>query len=110
MTQLESSYDEFKKRGAGLVVIAAQKIDGLFRAKEHIHQHGYSFPVLFDENRDVTHTYGVYHRIGMDAYNIAHPATFVVGPEGKIAWVAVSPNQNERPSPEDILGSIARLI
>jgi peroxiredoxin len=106
MAQLESSYDEFKKRDARLVVIAAQKIDGLFRGKNYVDQHHYPFPILFDETRSVTRAYGVYHRIGMDAYNIAHPATFVVNKEGKLSWIAISPNQNERPPVEDILGAL----
>src|SRR5215471_8923687 len=106
MAQFESSYDEFNKRGASLVVVAAQKIDGLFRGKEHVQQHTYPFPILFDESRQVTHAYGVYHRLAMDAFNIAHPATFIVDPSGKISWIAVSPNQHERPSVEQIFSAI----
>jgi peroxiredoxin len=103
---LESAHDEFTKRGAALVVIAAQKIDGLFKAKEHVRKRNYWFPVLFDENRTVTRAYGVYHAFGLDAYRIAHPATFVVGPGGKTGWIAVSPSQHERPRLEDILEAI----
>jgi len=110
MTQLESSYDEFTKRGAGLLVIAAQKIEGMFRGKKHIEQHDYPFPVLFDENRSVTRAYGVYHRLGVDAFNIAHPATFVVGPDGRVSWIAISPSQTERPETEDILKAITEVI
>src|SRR5438093_1541212 len=98
MAQVESSYDEFTKRGAAVVLIAAQKIDGLFRGKKHIEKHRYRFPVLFDESRKVTRAYGVYHAIGTDAYNIAHPATFVIGRDEKICWIGVSPNQRERPA------------
>ncbi len=107
MTQLESSYDEFSKRGARLCVIAAQKIDGLFRGKQYVHEHKYPFPLLFDETRRVTRAYGVHHALGVDAFNIARPATFIVGPDGKICWIAVSPNQVERPGIEDILNAIA---
>jgi peroxiredoxin len=110
MTQLESSYGEFTKRGAGLVVIAAQKIEGMFRGKNHIQQHDYPFPVLFDEKRSVTRAYGVYHRFGVDALNIAHPATFVVAPDGKVSWIAISPNQVERPDTKDILNAITQSI
>ena len=110
MTQLESYYDEFTKRGAGLVVIAAQKIEGMFRGKKHIQEHDYPFPVLFDEERNVTRAYGVYHRLGVDAFNIAHPATFVVGPDGIVSWIAISPNQAERPETEDILNAITEAI
>jgi len=94
------------KRNAVVAFIAAQKIEGPFRGKEHIEKKGYSFPVLFDESRRVTRAYGVYHAIGIDAYNIAHPATFVIDTEGKISWIAVSPNQRERPSVEDILSAL----
>jgi len=62
--------------------------------------------VLFDEKREVTRAYGVYHALGVDAYNIAHPATFVVAADGKICWIAVSPSQNERPRLEDIFAAI----
>ena len=110
MAQFESSYQEFTQCGAGLVVIAAQKMEGWFRGKEHVQQHKYPFPVLFDENRSVTHAYGVYHRLSVDAINIARPATFVVGPDGKISWIAVSPNQNERPSTEEILSALKRSV
>ena len=106
MAQVESSYDEFTKRNAAAVVIAAQKIDGLFRGKEHVEKKKYPFPVLFDETRKVTRAYGVYHALGTDAYNIAHPATFVIGPAGRICWIAVSPSQNERPQLSDILSAI----
>jgi peroxiredoxin len=106
MTQLESAHNEFSKREAALLIIAAQKINGLFRAKEHVHQHAYPFEVLFDETRHVTRAYGVYHAFGKDAYNIAHPATFIVGRNGSICWIAVSPSQTERPAVQDILTAI----
>ena len=110
MAQFESSYEEFTKRNGRLLVIAAQKIEGLFHGKEHVTRHQYPFPVLFDENRSVTRAYGVYHRISADAFNIARPATFIVDPGGKISWIAVSPNQIERPGTEDILAALTRLI
>ena len=106
MTQFESAYDEFKKRDGALVVIAAQKIEGLFKGKEHVQRRNYWFPVLFDEKREVTRAYGVYHALGVDAYNIAHPATFVVGRDGNIRWIGVSPSQRERPRLEEIFAAI----
>jgi peroxiredoxin len=106
MTQFESAYDEFTKRGAAVVFIAAQKIDGLFKGKEHVQKRRYPFPVLFDERREVTRAYGVHHAIGLDAYNIARRATFVVGPAGRICSIAVSPQQREAPRLEDVLAAI----
>ena len=106
MAQVESSYGEFTKRNAAVVFVAAQKIDGFFKGKEHVRKKKYPFPVLFDETRKVTRAYGVYHAFGHDAYNIARPATFVIDGNGKIRWIAISPNQNERPAIEDILAAI----
>jgi peroxiredoxin len=110
MAQVESSYDEFVRRNAAVAFVAAQKIDGLFRGKEHIANAGYSFDLLFDATRQVTRTYGVYHALGMDAYNIARPATFVIDRNGQICWIAVSPNQAERPPIKDIFAAIEACI
>ena len=106
MTQFESAYPEFTKRNAGVVFIAAQKIDGLFRGKEHVQQHTYPFPILFDETRQVTRAYGVYHPLGVDAFNISRRAMFIVGPNGTIRTIAVSPHQLEAPQFEDVLAAI----
>ena len=89
-----------------MVVIAAQKIDGWFKAKAHVQKKNYPFPVLFDETREVTRAYGIYHGLGMDAYNIAHPAAFVTDSSGKICWIAVSPSQYERPQLKEIFAAI----
>src|SRR5436853_7604199 len=106
MAQFESSYEEFTKRHAAVVFIAARKIAGIFRGKEHVEKRKYPFPLVFDETRKVTRAYGVYHGLGLDAYNIAHPATFVIGRDGGIRWIAVSPSQRERPPIPDILSAI----
>jgi peroxiredoxin len=106
MAQVESSYEEFTNRNAAVAFIAAQKIDGIFRGKQHVEQKKYRFPVLFDETRKTTRAYGVYHAFGRDAYNLAHPATFVIDANGKICWIGVSPNQSERPAVSDILKAI----
>jgi peroxiredoxin len=106
MTQFESSHAKFEKRGAAIIFIAAQKIDGWFKGKEHVQKRKYPFPVLFDETREVTRAYGVHHQLGVDAYNIARRATFVVGADGKVCWIGVSPTQREGPSLEEIFGAI----
>ena len=86
--------------------IAAQKIDGLFKGKEHIRKHTYPFPLLFDEKREVTQAYGVYQAFGIDTIHLARRATFVIGGEGKICWIGVSPHQREAPAVPDILSAI----
>jgi alkyl hydroperoxide reductase subunit AhpC len=106
MAQFESAYTEFTNRNAAAVFIAAQKIDGLFKGKQHIEGHTYPFPVLFDESRAVTQSYGVYQLAGIDALNISRRAVFVVGGEGYIQWIAVSPHQFKAPAIDEVLRAI----
>ena len=86
--------------------IAAQKIDGIFRGKEHVEKHSYPFPILFDEAREVTRAYGVYQAVGIDTINLARRATFVIGGDERISWIGVSPHQREAPTVQEILSAI----
>lgn len=38
----------------------------------------YDFPVLCDPARETIRRYGVWHPIGFDAFNTAHPASFLI--------------------------------
>ena len=50
--------------------------------------------------------YGVWHRIGIDAINIARPALFVVEPSGRIRYSFVADKQHEFPSHEEIVAAL----
>ncbi len=78
-------------------------------AKKFVEKHNYRFPILFDETREVTKAYGVYHHVGLDAYRIAHPSAFILDPEGEIQWIAVSPNQVELPQNSNIFETIQAI-
>jgi peroxiredoxin len=57
----------------------------------------------------VLRAYGVWHRIGFDAYNIARPALFLIGHDGVIRYAFVSGQQDEFPGFEEIARAIAEL-
>jgi methyl-accepting chemotaxis protein len=65
--------------------------------------------VLVDETRDVVKAYGVWHRIGLDAWNTARPALFLIAPDRRIHFSFVGDSQGEFPGHEEILGEIDRL-
>lgn len=101
MTQFESLKDEVGKSGGALVFIAAEKRGGLHKPEKYLLEHPISFPFLLDEDRSVTKAYGVYQRLGVDGFNIARPATFVIDPAGVIAYIHVGASQFDRaPTPE----------
>ncbi len=109
MAQLEPLKEELGKAGASLLYIAAEKRGGLFKPEKFLAEHPVSFPFLLDEDRRVTKAYGVYHRIGLDAYNIARPATIVVDRGGVIRFLHVGADQHDRVDFDKVLAKLNEL-
>ncbi len=109
MAQLEPYKDRIDETGARLVYVAAQRRGGFFNAENFLRAHPISFPFLLDEERQVTKAYGVYHLLGVDAFNIAHPATFVVGRDGRVKFAYVSSNQLDRAPLEQVFAALKRI-
>jgi peroxiredoxin len=82
-----------------VVAVLAQKVSPVRR---YVEETGLPFHVLVDEDRTVTRQYGVWHRLGLDAWNIARPAVFVIGSDGIIRAVFVGETQAEFPTVEQI--------
>ena len=99
---MEPFKPELDKSGASLVLIAAQKRGGMFAPEKYLEEHPTSFPYLLDEDRSVTKAYGVYHRLGVDAIDIARPATFIVDAAGKVQFIFVGSVQTEMAPLESI--------
>jgi peroxiredoxin len=96
MAQLEPHQDEFRQSGAQVIYVAAEKRDGMFNPAKFLGAHPVSVPFLLDEDRAVTKAYGLYHRIGKDAFNIAHPATLVVDRGGFVRYIYRGDGQTDR--------------
>ena len=57
----------------------------------------------------VTKAYGLYHRIGLDTLNIAHPATLVIDPDRKVDYIYRGDSQTDR-APFDQVLEAARKV
>jgi peroxiredoxin len=55
-----------------------------------------SFPFLLDEDRSVTKAYGLHHRLGVDAIDIAHPASLVIDRDRRIEYIYRGDSQTDR--------------
>jgi methyl-accepting chemotaxis protein len=77
--------------------------------RRYIEETGLPFNILVDESREVLKAYGVWHWIGLDAWNIARPALFIVERSGAIRYSFIGDSQAEFPSHEDILREIERV-
>jgi len=107
MTQLESEKEKLEKAGS-VAFIVAQKRGGVFAPEKFLEANPFSFPFLLDEDRSVTKKYGVYHRIGLDAFDIARPATFVVGRDQVVRYIHVGSSQSDHAPLADVLDELQR--
>ncbi|CAN5743663.1 hypothetical protein BH24ACI4_BH24ACI4_31390 [soil metagenome] len=86
------------------MVVLAQRSEGVRR---YIEDAGLPFDVLIDGSRQVSKAYGVWQRIGLDAWNIARPALFLIEPDRSISYSFIARSQGEFPSHEEIMDAIA---
>jgi peroxiredoxin len=112
MTQLESRKPEIEAARAQLAFLAAEKRDGIWKPERFLGKHPVSSVFLLDEDRAVTKAYGLYHALGTDALNIAHPATFVIGRDndrgGIVRYIYRSANQYDRAPLDDVMGALQK--
>jgi glutaredoxin-dependent peroxiredoxin len=85
--------------------VLAQNRDAVRR---YIEETGLPFDILIDERRDMARAFGVWHRLGIDAWNIARPAVFLIEPDGRISYSFVGDNQREYPSIDELLAAADR--
>jgi len=109
MTQLESMKDDLEKAGAQLVYVAAEKRDGWFKPAKFLGKHPIGFPFLLDQDRAVTKAYGLHHWLGIDAMDIAHPATLVVDRGGVIRYIYRGDGQTDRAPIEELMAAARKL-
>ena len=109
MAQVESIKDEIVQAGAELAFIAAEKRDGVFKPAKFLEKKPASFPFLLDEDRVVTKNFGLYHLIGMDALNIAHPATLVIDCERKVTYIYRGDSQTDRAPFDQVLEAVRKV-
>ena len=85
----------------------AQKSEAVRR---YIEETGLPFNILVDESREVLKAYGVWHRVGLDAWNIARPALFVIERDGRIRYSFVADKQHEFPTHEEIVRALTPTL
>ncbi len=109
MAQFEPLKNEIANLGAQVAFMAAEKREGFFKPVEFLNKKPVSFPFLLDETREVTKAYGLYHRIGKDAFNIAHPATLVVDGAGAVRFIYRGDGQLDRTPLQAVLEVLKKL-
>ena len=76
------------------MAVVAQRSE---KVKRYVEDQGLPFDILIDDSREVVKAYGVWHRVGFDAWNIAKPSVFLIDREGIVRYVFVADFQTEFP-------------
>ena len=100
---MREAFPRIEAAGAKLVGVVCQRRT---RVEAHFSGQPLFFPMVCDEERRIARSWGVYHPIGVDAFRIAHPASFVVDGEGVVRFAYVAPNQFSRVPIDRILQGI----
>jgi peroxiredoxin len=109
MAQFEPLKEELESHRGQLVFVAAEKRDGVWKPARFLKKHPVSFPFLLDEDRAITRAYGLYHHIGKDAINIAHPATLVIDRGGRVQYIYRGDNQLDRVAVVEVMTAVRKL-
>jgi peroxiredoxin len=104
MAELEQFVGRFQEIGMQVVYLAAEKRNGIWKPAEFLKNNAISFPFLLDEDRRVTRSFGLYHAFALDALDIAHPATIIVGPDRTIRYIYRGFSQSDRAPMNGLMG------
>jgi methyl-accepting chemotaxis protein len=80
------------------------------KVRRFIEDSGLPFDILIDDSREVVKAYGVWDRVGFDAWNIAKPALFLIDPGGTIRYVFVADWQTEFPDHATIVRELTKTV
>jgi peroxiredoxin len=102
LTELEDALPTLETAGIRVAAVLAQ---AWFRARASLEKAGepYRFPILCDGDRKVVKAYGVWHPLGIDAFNSAHPASFLIDRGKTLRYSFVGSTQFQRAAMGDIL-------
>ena len=88
------------------MAVVAQRSE---KVRRYIEDTGLPFDVLIDDSRETVKAYGVWHRVGFDAWNIARPSLFLIDRTGIFRYVFVADFQTEFPEHQVIVEELRKL-
>jgi peroxiredoxin len=89
-----------------VAAVVAQRSE---KVRRYVEGAGLPFDILVDDTRETIKAYGVWQRIGLDAWNIARPALFLIDRAGIVRYSFVGSTQFEFPTQQQIMEEIVRL-
>ena len=90
-----------------IVAVVAQSSEPV---RTYIEETGLPFNILIDKSRAVVKAYGVWHALGLSAWNIAKPALFLIDRSGAVRYSFVASGQREFPSHAEIMKAVDTML
>jgi len=106
LAAVQEYFPAYVECDATLLAIAAQRPRALIN---YVERKGITYPLLADIDRHTIKSYGVYHGLGLTAYKVARPATFIVDKLGVIRYMYIGSNQYDFAEQEEILDHLKLL-
>lgn len=101
---LASVHDELMQSGVQIVAVSVDPISKTSTAAERL---GLRFPLLSDTERTAIRAYGLVHAGGgPGGEDVALPAQFLIGRDGRILWRRLAGRIQDRPDPRAVLEHI----
>ncbi len=89
-----------------MAAIVAQRSE---KVRRYIADHSLPFDVMVDQSRETVKAYGVWHRVGVDAWNIARPAVFLIDRAGIVRYAFIAAWQTQFPERATLMEEIGKL-
>ena len=103
---MQTHLPEYHALGAEVLVIVGQRAN---KVADYSRTRGLALPILVDAERAVIKRYGVHHRFGFTAFNIARPATFIIDRAQRIRYMYISRGQSDRPDHQTLVAELRKL-
>jgi peroxiredoxin len=101
--------DSLSQLAAARAQVLGVSVDTFFTLKAWHDQHGFSFPLLSDFNKDVIRAYDVYNPDMIGLKGIAKRAVFVIGADGVVQHREVLDDARNEPDYSAVHTTLARL-
>jgi peroxiredoxin len=101
---LAEDYDKIKQAGADLIAVS---VDDQSFAWSMGQTTGAKFQILSDSDKKTIISYGILNAAEHDG--IAHPSIFILDPQGRIRFMHVGKDPQDRPPDETIIQEVKKL-
>jgi peroxiredoxin len=109
MIELEILKSAIRLGGGQLVCIAAKNVMVYGSRRNSLDRTHCRIPSCSTKTARLLKHYGLYHRVGIDAWNVSHPATLVLDRTTRVRYIHKGTSQGDRAPMEDVMKALRKV-